>query len=330
MNARLILMLIADAIAVGVVFCVSIWSFGSAEVASALATAEAHGFLEQNTREILLHLALSACLWAMARLLMMQLGRLYKQRSEPRVVKLGRGTVLTETLIVFPVFLLLLFGLLQLTINNTAAMLTSLSAFQAGRTVYLWQPETTGSKRNGGLTGAQVAERARIAAASVVTPTAPSMFRESCDTSPQFEAKLAAFASVGIEGVGTGVGLSVSAIKGLAGARSMGTNRNETIVKGYDKDAFELRGPLKFYVAYCNTEASYSVSGGKIKTVVHYDLKQVMPMVGFIFGERRGLEAYTRISRAYELPTQIEPNPTPPRSFLSFLGGGINPFSSWE
>ena len=74
---------------------------------------------------------------------------------------------MTETLIVIPVYILVMLGTMQLSQNMMAGLLTTLSAFEAGRTAAVWIPEAE-SGRNG-VSDDLVNDKVRIAAATVVT-----------------------------------------------------------------------------------------------------------------------------------------------------------------
>ena len=95
------------------------------------------------------HASLGMVVWLTSYLLF-ALGSHRMRQNPRRKMKLSRGTVMVETLIIFPVFLLLLFGLLQLSINNIASMLTSYAGFSGTRAVWVWDGTTP---RRGGPTG---------------------------------------------------------------------------------------------------------------------------------------------------------------------------------
>ena len=332
--------LLGHSVGVAVVYSLSFWPMGP-EGVKLLGEASAVGAMETMTSTLFLQVALSACIWALG-FIAVRLSQLAWQSREKttRTVKLSRGVVLTETLIVFPIFLLLTLGLTQLTLNNTAAILTGLAAFQAGRTVHIWSPETDSAvARNGGISKADAEERARVAAASVLAPMQPTSYADGCSTSQLIETKIEAVLSVSL-GVGGSFGFSsAGAVKAAAGARDLSHQRNLTMASGFDSSRFEIRGPLKLLGAYCNTTANYfessalsEVNGvGGHAVAVAFDHKQTMPLVGRIFGDVvKPTGRFSRIERTYQIPAQIPPNSVTPTSVLAFLPGQIsNPFDAW-
>lgn len=319
-------------IGVGVIFTATISLHGSEAAGDAAARAWEYGFLLEQKWEYLLQLGLSACIWALVviafKFALLAHRDLKNAKLEPKRVALKpRGTVMTETLIVFPVFLLLTLGLLQLTLNNTAAIFTSLAAFQSGRTVHLWAPEIGSLGRNGGVSSDDVNERARIAAASVLAPVAPSGYSDGgCNTSPLFNNKLEAMMSVTLGAAGSLGNATVGAVKALALGKGLATQDRLKVAKAYDFDNFAVRAPVKLLIAYCQTQASFSNSGGNHRVEVRFNHKQTMPLVGAIFGQQlQPTGRYSQVTRTYVIPEQINPNPSHPRSFFSLLN--FNPFS---
>ncbi len=323
--------LVCHTLGMSATFFLGFWVHGTPEVARALGESWHYGFLQNNQFELLLQLGLSGCLWAMIVITATSLQNARRDREQNVTrLKKAKGAVMTETLIVFPVLLLLTVGLLQLTLNNTAAIFTSLAAFQAGRTVYVWDPETDDAYgRNDGQSKSEVEERARIAAASVIAPVAPSNYSGgTCSTSARFDKKLEAMMSVTLGAAGSFGTASAGAVKAVAAGKPILWSRNQTVDRGFDTDKFEIRGPVKMLLAYCQTTVTYERDGGYNKTSVQYDHRISMPMIGYLFGERRGLGYFARIERSYVLPQQLHPNPAVPTSIFGLLA--FNPFSSWK
>lgn len=323
--------ILGHSIGVSVVFIGTFWIHGTREVATSLAEAWEHGLFEQNAMEFWLQLGLSACLWsliAIAAALGLNASR-EKEREPRRVVLARRGSAMTETLIVIPVLLLLVLGLLQLTLNNTAALFTSLAAFQAGRTVYLWSPEvqSKGWARNDGVSKAEVEEKAKISAASVLAPVTASSYSDACGTSREFDAKLEAMMSVTLGAAGSFGATSASGVKALAAGKPLPFQNELTVAKAYDTDSFVLRGPVKMYLAYCHTDVTYRTVDGNNIVGVTYQHKQTMPLVGKIFGSVGASGVFAQVQRSFSMPEQIHPNPHPPTSIFALLYW--NPFSSW-
>lgn len=314
---------------------------GRAGVWEALQT---DAFVQQNIGALAAQLGLSACIWAL-----MVIGFLYVRESlrgeQNRVVARARGTVMMETLIALPVMLLLIFGLTQLTLNSTTGLMTSVASFQAGRTVWLWHPETHRDHgRNGGVSAENIEERARIAAASVLAPVAPANYSHDCNsTSALFDAKLETFiASAGALGFVSEfvsqafpgspniTGMGAQAIKVYADIQNKGAGINLNLARAFDTHAPALRGPLKFYYAYCSTTVTYGEANGYLEATVVFRHKQVVPLVGRIFGERSGgllgSEYHSTVRRSFQMPSQRHPNPLVPES-LEAIFSANNPLS---
>jgi hypothetical protein len=114
---------------------------------------------------LVVHFGLAAAIWT---ILFLGVRTLLRRRAEPRTVKLRRGSVMVETLIVFPVLLLLISGLSQLTLLNVASLLGNLAGYNAGRAVWVWDAQ--------GASDAECEERAIDAAAHAVVPSVPDDF----------------------------------------------------------------------------------------------------------------------------------------------------------
>ena len=135
-----------------------------------------HGEIQSNLWfNAAMHLALSTLLWFVAAGAAEGLWRKrHRLRVHRRAVEPSAGSAYVEFLAVLPVFLLLTFGLLQLTMINIGAALARVAAYESARTVWLWQPEI---QANSDVQLEDVANRARIAAALVMTPVAPGHYR---------------------------------------------------------------------------------------------------------------------------------------------------------
>lgn len=326
----LLVRIIGHSIGVGVVFSATFWVHRTSNVGTLMAEGWANGLAETVRLDLALQLLLAMVLWGIVVLCFAQFNALLRQRKKvTRIVVSNRGTVLTETLIALPVALLLIFGLCQLTLNNTAAIMTSLSAFQASRAVYLWHPETeSGWARNGGVSKSQVEEKARIAAVSVLAPVAASDYLGGqCATSSEFDAKVEAMMSTTLGGATGGIA-SMTGVRALAAGRALPFESEKSMAKAYDSDMFAIRGPIKMLFAYCNTTVNYQSNGTVNRTSVAYSHRATMPLVARIFGEVRPTGIYSTIERSYEMPVQLHPNPAPPTSIFALLN--FNPFSSWN
>lgn len=277
------------------------------ETHTALQEAAAHDVFLHQPGALLYHAALSACFWAM---LLILFGILQKPREHQqlRLVK-ARGTVIVETLIVFPVFLLTSLGLLQLTILNTAGLLTSLGAFKAGRSISVWAPEADHGRN--GVNYALVNEKARLAAALAVTPVDPADFVYSCDGSTSIDTSRDAMKSLG------------HAIEVNPNVQLHGSRSNLSLSRAFDHSNFFIRGQSKLSFAWCATDVeitpSSPSSGENFTVTVRYQQQMAMPFVEIVFGsfdEVGGRGAfYTEIQRSYATRAHIEPNADTPGYF---------------
>jgi hypothetical protein len=241
---------------------------------------------EAVTIKIAIQLGLAICAWALLYIAFrsVDLGVLASKR--PRVVRRARGTVITETLICMPVFLLLLFGMIQLSINNMAGILHQVASFQAARTVWVWEQEP-------GVTEAELKDRVRIAVALSMAPVAPGNYPTAYDDSlsPRAEST-SQFMSARFESFIPGFSLPSFGSPDL------------TIPSGLDGDSSHAsRAQSKFRHAYGSTQVN-SVSSGADVTYMHF---QSMPLVGRIFGESGGGQNvyYQRYDLDYSIPQQI-------------------------
>jgi hypothetical protein len=235
----------------------------------------------------------------------------HRTRRARRRVVAARGTVLTETLIIFPVFLLLTFGLAQFILNCTAGLLANLAVFQAGRTAFLWHQEVDAD---------EVDARAKIAAATVMTPVSPSGIQVGCPfgiDQPYYGAKSTAFAEM--------VGMPSDSGQSLAAGKARG-NRGEDLsfITPLGTESFAERTVVKFYQSNCLTDVT--TDGTKVELT--YRHRQLMPLVGGIFGDQFSTnEYYSELERTFEgLPSQVRPNYTPPANFFAIINS-LNPFT---
>lgn len=257
--------------------------------------------------EGLLITGLAACFWAMLYIAFAYFREGRKARKKMAIVKVT-GTVLTETLIVFPVFLLLTFGLAQMAVNSMAGLLSTLGVYEAARTIAVWGPEQGHNRTgSGAVTNAHIRDRARIAAAAVIAPVATPLARSAnfCDRSDTFNRTIRGMAAAGLMPtvVGTAEVASLS--------QALGTEN------------YMRRGPAQFASAYCGTNVTFT--GGIITqmassdrttftTRLTYDHKIQFPFMGRVFGQMSATGYTTRITRAYSMTQHLSPNPILPKS----------------
>lgn len=270
-------------------------------------------FVAMSGAEALLHIGLASCLWALVVIGYQILTA--KRKPVQRVLKLTEGSVMTETLIVLPVFLLLTFGIAQLAINNMAGLVANTAVFQAGRTAWLWSAEVgvQGSSVNSG----QVERKVRAQAAAVLTPVAPAEFIQNTSGLSE-EAKQ-------MRGIllGSQIPFPLSQDMGKNGmtaapALLVGENltnmpeKDSSFFRAFDTSGFRQRTARKYTFAFHSAEIEVINRGDAVGAHLTYHHFQAMPMVGAIFGDfdtvagRAGY--YAQIEREFTMPTQIPPN----------------------
>lgn len=223
-------------------------------------------------------------------------------RPQLKTLKRAHGTIMTETLIVLPVFFLLTSGLAQIGINSMAGLLTTVGAYEAGRTMAAWGPEVGNKRISESITRAEVTERARLAVAVIVAPVAQTTLLSinRCSTSPTLTKFLNGM-------VGAGVLPTPN-----AGARLNIWDYQES----FGDKSFAQRGPAKLKSAYCSVGVEASSfnniptdgeKGGDFEVSVTYRHRAVFPMVRKIF-------ANSVIKRSYKMRSHIPPNDCLPES----------------
>lgn len=281
--------------------------FVTTETVTLYAEATGHmSFLSAGIKDIALHLGLSACLWALGFILY----RLWslRKRSAPKIVRAARGAVFLETLVVLVPFLLLTSGIAQLTILNITGVLAHLASYQATRTVWVWQPEADAGRR--GVNNAQVERRARLAAAAIMAPSAPSDYRVINNGDAELRdlrgAMVGAFAPGILPNAGS---LGRTAATGMLFTGSNADHKDITYTGAFDTGAFPMRAARKLTYSYIATEVKVT-RGGTISTELSYKQNVVFPWFAYIWGDysvvggRPGY--YTTLKRKFSLPAQVQ------------------------
>ncbi len=285
---------------VAVIFCLSWWVLLPGYTRAALREAYHQGLFHDRPTELLIHLGLSACFWALL-VIGWHLVRAPSSGQARRIVK-ARGAVMLETAVVFPVFLMTTLGLIQLTLTNTAALLTSLAAYNSARTIAVWYPETDPSNPpNPGrmdVDGDMVLEKATLAAAAALAPVAPSDFRHQasgdCANSESLEARIEALEAIGHE--------HESGVSGLG---------DYSLARALDQSDFAHRGQTKLRAAYCAVTVDYVVNPDQHTMHVQVEYKDyvTIPLVGPIFGEYESVAGrdgfFSTITRDHETTYQL-------------------------
>ncbi len=227
-----------------------------------------------------------------------------RRKSKKLAVVRARGAIMTETIIIFPVFLLLTFGLAQMGVNSMAGLLTTLGTFQAARTIAVWGPEEGNNRTGETVTREHVEDAARLSAASVIAPVAPmSAGNIACEKSDPFNDLVAGLVAAGLSPTET-------------------PQRYSTFSSSLERVTFAQRGPGKLAGAYCSTSVSFE---GNILTApsetsveqftvnVTYSHKMVFPLVGLAFGGTPSAGGWvTDVERTYSLTHHLTPNPELP------------------
>jgi hypothetical protein len=280
------------------------------------ASAQHSAFLEMSAFEAVFHLSLAACLWALCVIGFEIVTS--KRKPVAKLLRLQRGSVMTETLVILPVFFLLTFGIAQLAVNNIAGLLANAAVFQAGRTGWLWASEADAGRR--GVTMTKAEELARVQAAAVLTPVAPAEFVQAGTTSLEFRQMRGILLGSQVPSFSqdTGAAAMTAAPALMAGTNMLNqSERDSTFGRAFDTSDFRQRTVRKFTFAYHATELTVTNGGDDVVTSLTYHHHQAFPIVGGIFGDvsleiggRPGY--YTEIKREFSMPKQIMPNPRTP------------------
>lgn len=262
----------------------------------------------QIQSDVLIPLALvfglSGCAVALVRIIFALAQERMAGKKQLSVVRAQRGTVITETLIILPVFFLLTFGLAQMAINAMAGLLTTLASYEVARSLAVWAPEE-GNR----ATQSQIRDRAKTVAAGVIAPVVPMLRSGSCNT-----------AGTSVESMVRGMrrtGLST-------GFRPEGSISDVT--GALDTATFAERGPTKLRLAYCNIDVTWdgpenrnteTPDLGRVKATVRYYHPTTMPMVGPVFrsanpGGRWTTRNVSNFNKVYTMGTHLTPNIYPP------------------
>ncbi|QDG51119.1 hypothetical protein FIV42_10345 [Persicimonas caeni] len=272
-----------------------------------------------------IHVGLCAIVWAVLAWCFSRLHTLVdtiRADERPRVkLAAERGTVLTETLIVLPVALLLIMGIAQLTLMNIAVTLSDLAVMQASRAVWVWAPEAEEGRF--GVDNRTVEEKARVAAAAVMAPTASSDFgrfntAQHAGYARTFRKAMGAMYGTTLEHGGTDVGsYSTNEAELKLSAQDSPIGENMAFNLAFDSAEFQTRSARKFFNAWAQTEIEITETNDWVGAkMTHYHMC-LMPLVAGIFGEHMAVHGqdgyYVEINRAYSLPKQLNPNANLPQ-----------------
>ena len=252
------------------------------------------GLMDMSTLAIAMHTALSACVWAFGVIVykLVQLRIAERKADKTKVIKLSKGTIITETMVVMPVFLMLSMGMIQLAISNMAGILANVAIYEAARAGWVWMPEAEAGRM--GADAGTAEQKCRIAVAYVMMPVAPGDFGDiSFSLDPLDDddfAKDARFLALGANVPLSGAlsGLvdedAVDILTALAATNwTPATRGNLNVARALDgNSAFWLRSVEKFTHAY--QAAGCEIDANSHQVGMSYDLHVAMPWVRNIFG----------------------------------------------
>lgn len=266
---------------------------------------------------ILFHVALSACVWSLIMITIMW-GRARKADAR-KIIRVARGTALTEFLIILVPFLLLTSGIAQLAMVNVTGMLADLAVFQAARVAWVWQPEVAAGRAS--VTNGMVKDRARTIASMVLAPTAPNDYKVGRMTPPGSTndyrraraVSTAAFMTNGINGT-TAYAFSGGS-EALEEGGAFGLNveeasaENLSFYRAFDVSSFQHRAARKMTFAEWGLWDDFTVLTGE-RTGVEFTYRYniIFPWFGYIWGQPNeiGMRAgyYTPIKRKHTFKSQ--------------------------
>jgi hypothetical protein len=188
-------------------------------------------------------------------------------------------------------------------VNSMAGLLTNLAAYQAGRTVWVYEP-TQASK---------APIKARLAAAASLAPIAPGTNVTFTTSNPD---ELNSLRAIMFGSFGPGLLTALtggSPLKAPARLAAVSINDSKTFNNALDDDSFAVRSARKLTFSYEATSVAV-ISGAEVGATVTYQHYQAFPALGWVFGSYKfpggGAPAgrpgyYLTIKRAYTLPAQV-------------------------
>lgn len=293
--------------------------YADSQVMQGFAVAAEHPeFRAFTSTEVFFHVLLSGTVWA---LLFITFKLVAAKRARRKVFKVARGTAVTETLIILPVWIMLSMGLLQLSVMNIAGILANLATFQAARTVWVWSGDRP---TNPSVSYMTVMTKARVQAAYALTPVAPGdYFRNSIFVSNSFKAARAGMIAqqipVPINDSGSlGYALAYATeLEDLGGAIRMGNAGNLALWRSLDGTSFPTRSVRKFTWAYNATTVVPVMALTRTGCLLIYSQQIAMPLAPWVFGERSMVGGrigyYRRFVRQFHFNGQPNANRSVPR-----------------
>mgnify|MGYP006286610489 CR=1 FL=1 len=246
-----------------------------------------------------LHFGLAACCWGLLAVGFHHFRSRRADESNKRVVRAARGSVMLETLIVMIPFLLLTSGLAQLSLRNVAGLLCDLALYQGARTAWVWEPESgvTNTRAPDGtpISPTDVQDRARLASAAVLAPTAPSTYRVPDQTPTPALRNLRGVMHATFAGrAGFDAGSDdITEARNTLGSGGAASNERTSLATSFDDNSFPARAARKLTFAYLslqNYQVVYDTQNGNdvVSVSFDYQFNVVIPFFAYIFGNQQG------------------------------------------
>lgn len=239
----------------------------------------------------LLHMGVAASIWAFLAILWSLLSSAGTRPGARGLVR-ARGVVATETLIVMPVFLLMMLGLVQLSLNNVAGMLGHVAQFNAARTVWVWAPEVAA----GTISQGELEDRVRLAVAATMTPAAPANLppraqRGLSVSAGDFESIMTARFQTGVGALATGNANRLSVAQSMDGE----TTHQQRVARKFSH-AYGSVGSINM------TLGSQGQPVGAQMTYYQY---QAVPIANRVFGTSHGGHYFSELTLGMTVPSQL-------------------------
>lgn len=246
---------------------------------------------------------LGACVWALM-FITYRLFEARRQQAKAKTLRLSRGTIMTETVIILPVYFMLSFGLSQLSLNFIAGSLANVAGYMASRSYWVWEGEVNKNRSGTNVSQADALERAKISGALVMAAVAPGDFTGFSLGGLNGSAQKARAMTAPL---GFDSGQLAQIFNAATGGFSMGEG---SFYKSFDPSSGLVRGALKFTHAYNASTVEVLPNGAGVKFT--YQMLQSMPAVGKFFGSFKvsgpnGLMGYYWLSimRDYTFTKQL-------------------------
>lgn len=238
--------------------------------------------------QLILHFALSGLLWAG----IVWMFRAVRRDEEPeRLVERRRGSVYLETLVVLVPFLLMTTGLAQLAMNNVASVLAHYAAFKGARAVWVWEPEAEAPRASGVDSEAEVLEKARVAIATAMAPSAPGDFPMDGGLPTELRQQRGAMVAQFKPGITSGNALGGQYTDDYAPNGGTMNTEGLTFARAFDSRGFGERAARKLSFAYHAVPESdlsiYEPTDREVGVSFTYHMQQVFPWFAYIWSDGR-------------------------------------------